>query len=511
MLKALRQLLRRDRAGVVPVAEPSAAELPQLPPPKVKAKQQSIPGYITSAATRNDTDLPRNDRRLATTDALALRNGTDTRQVMRDLVAATPDLSAAVFAYLRTAITKGYTLVGRNMDGSFNREATILAQQLATRFDEVKDYSDGFSGIGSIRSTSESLAKEILQYGAMSLELVLDKARLPRSLAPVSVTQVVFRQDDAWLKPVQKIGQEERDLDIPTYFYVALDQNLLEPYATTPMEASIQAVIADTDFFNDLRRLVKRALHPRLDVRIDQDKFIKTIPSSIAMDPEQVKAYTDSVMADIETKINELNPEDALVHFDFIDIIFLNHGNASPAQEEETLLNIGRSRIAAGSKAMPSILGHGSGTQNVASSETLLFMTSAAGAVQMKLNELYSQAFTLAVRLFGMDCYVEFRYDTIELRPESELEAFKSMKQSRVLQLLSYGFIGDDEASIELTGNVTPAGFTSLSGTRFMDAPAGGDANVASNGYSTTGAQGTTQGAGNQARKPSTPQQPKTA
>jgi hypothetical protein len=118
---------------------------------------------------------------------------------------------------------------------------------------------------------------------------------------------------------------------------------------------------------------------------------------------------------------------------------------------------------------MPSILGHGSGSQNVASSETLLFMKNAKGMVQEKLNEIYSRALTLAVRLFGYDVYVEFRYADIDLRPESELEAFRSMRQSRILEQLSLGFITDEQASIELTGQLPPPGFKPLSGTGFVD------------------------------------------
>jgi len=510
MLEALRRLFVGGATATPPEAPGlQAAELPALAPPKVKPRQQSLPSYLTRAKTQANSDLPRNDRALANTDTITLRNGADTRVVIRDLVASNPDLSAAVFGFLRTAITSEYKLVARNMDGSFNREATILAQQIATRFDEVQDYSDGFSGINSIRSTSESLGKEVLQYGAMGLELVLDKARLPRALSPVSTTQILMRQDDGWLKPVQKVGQEERDLDIPTFFMVALDQDLLQPYAESPLQAAIQPVLADLDFFNDLRRLVKRALHPRLDVAINEEKFRKTIPQDAALDPEKLSAYVKSVMDSVQEKINALNPEDALVHFDFIEVSFLNHGNASPAQEEETLLNIARSRVASGSKTMPSILGHGAGTQNVASTETLLFMASAVGAVQAKLDEIYSKAFTLAVRLFGMDVYVEFRYAPVDLRPKNELEAFFAMKQSRVLEQLSLGFITDDEACIELTGNVTPAGFAPLSGTRFKDPKPAGD--VAANGYSTTGSQGSKEGAAGKSRTPDTPTQPKTA
>jgi len=489
MLDAIRRWLGgQDKGGTVQ----AASQLAPVPVPKVKPKQQSIPSYITNTRQQGDRVLPRTDRALANTDILTLRTNGDTRQVIRSMVKATPDLSAGVFSYIRTAVSSRYTAMARNMDGTFNRDATLLLQQLLTRFNTVQNYEDGFSGIASMRSTAESLAKELVQYGAASLELALDKGRLPRSLNPVSVVQIQFKQDDKWLKPVQVIGQEEIDLDIPTFFYTSLDQDLLDPYADSPLEASLQPVLADNDFFNDLRRLVKRALHPRLDVKINEEKFRKTIPQEIIFDAEKVRAYTDQVVAEVQQRVNDLNPEDALVHFDFIEFAYLNHGTASPAGEEEILQGIARSRLAAGSKTLPSVLGHGGGTQNVASTESMLFIKNVSG-IQEKLNELFSRALTLAVRLFGQDCYVEFRYEPINLRPEDELEAFYAMKQSRVLELLSLGMITDDEASIMLTGTVTPAGFTSLMGTMFK----GGGA-IAGNPYSSTGSQGSTKGAGNQ-------------
>jgi hypothetical protein len=83
------------------------------------------------------------------------------------------------------------------------------------------------------------------------------------------------------------------------------------------------------------------------------------------------------------------------------------------------------------------------------------------------LNEIFSRAFTLATRLLGYDVVVEFRYSPVELRPETELEAFKQTRQMRVLELLSYGFLTDEEASLELTGKLPPKGFKPLSGTQF--------------------------------------------
>lgn len=485
----------------------AASKLAPLPPPKVRGTQQAYPSYLRNTQGGNaNSSLTRADRRLATTDLLSLRLGQDSRQIIRGFVAASPDLSAAVNAYVRTAITSSYKCKAFNSDGTFNREATQLALELLHRFDVVQDYADGFSGIWSTRSTSEALARELVTYGACSLELVLGKDRLPRTFLPISVRDIEFREDGKWLKPIQRIGSEVVDLDQPTFFYTSVDQDLKEAYADSPLEAALQPVIADFDFQNDLRRVIKRAIHPRMDVAIDMEKFKKNIPAEYLHDAEALNNYMTSVIAEIETRVNGLNPEDALVHFDFIKLAYINNGGSQLNQEYEVLQGILNSKMATGAKTLPSILGHSSASQNIASSETLLFMKNADGLVRMKLNEIYSRALTLAVRLFGLDIYVEFAYDPIDLRPTNELEAFFAMKQSRILELLSLGLMTDDEASIELTGKLPPATAQSLSGTFFK---AGGGQAGANNPYSTTGAGANTQGAMNESLKPDTPQQPK--
>ena len=80
---------------------------------------------------------------------------------------------------------------------------------------------------------------------------------------------------------------------------------------------------------------------------------------------------------------------------------------------------------------------------------------------------IYSRALTQAVRLQGQDVYVEFKYAELDLRPQAELEAYKAMEQSRILEQLSLGLISDEEACILLTGNLPPEGYKPLAGSMF--------------------------------------------
>jgi hypothetical protein len=416
-------------------------------------------------------------------------------------------LSAATSAYLRVALTQSYKCLARNMDGTFNREATALAHELLRRFDLVPNYAeDGFSQTASMRSLSESLGKQILHTGAMAFELVLDKARLPSKLVGVSTTQIKFYEDSKGLRPVQLIGGQEVDLDYPTFFYTSLDQDLLTPYADSPFESAIQPVLADAEYTNDLRRVLKRAIHPRLQAIINNEIAVQRMPPEAFNDPAKMKAYFDNLVTQVENVVNGLAPEDALVSLDMVEFSYVAGGTGQVPDVIKTVQEVLNAKLATGAKTLPSILGHGAGTQNVASSETLLFMKNADGVVRVKLNEMYSKALTLAVRLFGLDVAVYFEYDPIDLRPANELEAFSSMKQARILELLSLGFLEDDEAAIVLTGQLTGPSFKPLSGTGFFKPD---PATAAGNPYSGTSNGGAGGGPVNQSLKPKTPTQKK--
>lgn len=443
----------------------AAQTLPTQPTPKAPTKPQAFPSYVQTAG-KSTAPLPVTDKRLTNTDFTTYRSGANTATIMRNFAAASPDLAAAISAYLRTGIPNEYTAVAKNLDGSFNPEATSLVQQIITRMDVLPTYADGFSGSYSLRSVAESLGKELLLYGACSAELVLDKTRTPSRIQPLHVGHITFIPDGSDLIPIQTLAGQRINLDIPTFFWVSLDQDLLTPYASSPLEPALRPTLFSEDFMQDLWRVVKRAVHPRQTVTIDWEKLQKMMPPEAQHDSEAQTVWMNNVIKDVTDTVNGLTPDQALVKFDFIDVERESNGNSSLSNEWSTLQDIANSKLASGAKTLPAILGHATGS-NTASTESMLFVKSADGTIRSKLNEIFSRILTLAVRLYGNDVTVEFKYAGIDLRPDTELESFKVQKQSRILELLSYGFLTDEEASLELTGKLPPQGFTPLSGTQF--------------------------------------------
>lgn len=479
--------------------------LPPEPPPVVKPRQATIPPQFPSAEPSKTAVLIKRDLNLANSDALQLRRGATTNDTVRDFVSASPDLSAAMNAMLRLGITERYKMKAWNPDGTFNADATRLAYQIAQRMDMVPNYAEGYNRTNSFLSLSEAMARDGLSTGGMSMELVLDKSRLPAKFVPIATANIVWYPDVAGktVIPAQLLGGVTTMLDIPAFFYTSIDQDLRTAYSSSPFEPALQPVIADAEFTNDMRRVIKRAVYPRLDISIDEEKLKLSTPPEVLNDPDKLREFRNKVQDDIKGVINGLQPEDALVHYDFLVVQYVDGAMHAPQEVFQGIQDIVNAKLATGAKTLPSVLGHGSGSQNVASSETLLAMKTADGLVRKKLNEMLSKGMTLAVRLFGLDVAVNFEYEEIELRAAGELEAFRAQKQSRILEQLSLGLITDEEACLDLTGSLPPPGMAPLSGTMFMmPAP---PADAAGNGYSGTGVGGGQSGGGAGTQKNKTP------
>lgn len=459
MFEKLRSFLSRTNLD-------AATQLTPVAPIKAKPGSRAWPAFFTSTKPSKDA-ITRPDRRLINTDVLSYRNGASTHKVLQDMVASSPELSSAVYTAIRLGVPEKYVAIARTMEGAIDPKATALLQSLITRFDVIGDPLEGYTGTGSLKSVSEFLAKDIVMYGTMACELVLDKSRLPYRLQPISSTVVQFKADGKGVKPFQKVGEDELDLDIPTVAIIQLDNNGLSPYSASPLEPALKAVVFSETFMADLTRVMRKAIHPRLKVKVSEEMVRKYLSPEAQMDEEKARKELATMTSDIESKVNNLQPEDALVYLDSLG--FEVETPTGSGDDYAILRQIANAKLASGSKTLPSVLGleSGSASSNIASTEVAIYLRSLDSAIRQKLNEIYSRLFTVAIRLLGVDGFVTFEYEALSIRPASELAAHRQTEMAMILDKLSLGLLDDNEASLILTGKLPPPGFKPLSGTMF--------------------------------------------
>lgn len=464
-----------------------------LPPSYIKKAKGQISDRSTNYSKSDLSDL-------ASTAA-------SPKELIKTLIENSPDASLAASSLARVAITDSYTVVAYDLDGRINVPATEAATILANRLDKLRPNYSTYTPPHDFRSLSERALKQMCITGSFGSELVLGKGKIPEKISIFSTLKIKWEEKNGVQVPYIQQNGETYYLESPLIVIEDIDQDVDTPYSSSPYSASIQPILADFEFVNDLRRAFSKANLPRPTAKVLTEKIKESIPSEIAIDPDKLKAYMNNIIAEVQRVMNDLRPEDALVYFDTVEVAHLSAGNISShnaVKEHKELLN---GKVASGLQTLPAILGRGS-TSTTSSTESMLYLRAVEG-IQAKLNHMFSSHLTVGIRLQGHDCFVQFSYRKPDLRPSLELETFRTQKQSRIREQLSDGWISDEEASIELTGGLPSGDFKPMSGTGFYSKSAASGGNPYSN-TSVDGGLSDTQTGKNQKAKDQNPSSNKT-
>lgn len=431
----------------------------------------------------NKNQIPKDNRQTLNDSYNTVRSQNSMTGAIRAMTAREGTFSSAVFSFIEIAMS-GYTAMAFNTsDQQFNISGALAAMSVISRLNTVYDYTAGYSDKPSFNITLERCLLDVVCSGAVSGELVLNKARLPDRINLVAYETLNWtsRGKNKGKYPAQTpiSGGDPILLDIATFFVAEMHKHTPKAYTDSMMSAGMQQVFAFGEFVNEMRRAVRRNAVGRLTASIDSVMIQSGMPEEIKKDPDKIQGWMDSHRTQVELVLNGLNPEDALVFYDQVTVDLLKADGEKA--DYVPLLNALSGQTATALKSSPSILGlRLNGSQSLSNTESLVFLKVAA-SIQRPVEEFMSRLLTLAVRLYGIDVYVEFKFKPINLRPEDELEAFQTMRESRILDQLSEGFLSDDEAAWMMTGGPRPAGAPPLSGSGFRRKGATGiDASKAS-------------------------------
>lgn len=390
-----------------------------------------------------------------------------------------PDLMRILAAGNALASTAGLNLVAladtgvqlkayNSLSQEFSREGLLAAELIVSGINTSSDYSKGYADKKSLPCLIESLLREVSLTGGCGVELVLDKHRIPDRLEIFDYSEVNWISNGRGGKyPQQKPKTGEAvDLNYPTIFIGEAFKSAAEKYATPFMASGAQSLFQLESFLEDSWRVIRMAGEPRLTASLDYEQLVRSAPANVQNDPVKLAAFLEDARSQIETLLSGLEPAEAIVAYNQVELGKIDTGNEKKDFSE--LMGVYTGMAASALKSNASILGlrSSSGSQNVASTESFI-STLTARRLQLPVEEVLSRALTLATRLLGVDCYIEVEFKPIQLRPTTELEAFRAMRQNRVLELLSLGRITDDEAQVELGLGSIPEAAEELTGTGF--------------------------------------------
>lgn len=402
------------------------------------------------------------------------RSSTNITQLMRHMARVEGPFSTAVHNMVEVA-NNGHKIRAYDaINHTFSTEGTLLAMTVLESFGTMYDYSQGFTNRQSVETLKSMGLREVILTGAVAGELILNKARLPDSLQLVGFETLKFQSDGkGGGTPYQTQSGDKIDLNLPTFWISYLNTDPGKVYARSMMEAAIKLIIYFEEFMEDIRRSVRVSGHNRTTLTLDSEKIKLLADPDTQNDPVKLQDFFESVRSAVQTMVENIDPEQAYVMYDTVKADVIQAGTGTKL-DYSPLLSVISGQYATAMKTPPSVLGLRleSGSQALGNVETLIFLKSAK-AIQTPVEEMLSRALTLSCRLYGLNVYVKFQFDPLDLRPEIETEAYLTMQQTRILERLSIGHISDDEAAVLLGTFPRPPGAPDLSGTMFMEGKAG--------------------------------------
>ena len=377
--------------------------------------------------------------------------------------------STAVHSYIQLAMS-GYKVTAYKAGThEFDPVATRVATSILVSLDTLYDYTIGFSDKQSTDGLLETLLKEVLHTGACCAELVLNRYTLPEKVVtvPVDTLSWVPNKDKSVYPKQRSSDGDDIELNLPTIFYASMHQVSNSKFPRSPLEAALQMLFVYTEFIEDLNKVLRRTGHSRLVIKIVQEAVKNMAPLDYVNDPKKMTDFFNTTREQIEDVIKGLEPDEALVLYDSAEVDSIS-AKGEKADYTELLKSLG-GMMAASLKTMPSVVGLGQGSQNLATAETMVYVK-LVGSIQKPVATVMSRLITLAVRLVaGVDSYCTFVFNPVNIRPPSELSAHESVIFQTHLRKLSLGLYTDEEfAHIVGTGPRAP-GAPALSGTMFMD------------------------------------------
>lgn len=448
-----------------------------VPKKKANPKGVSESSTFNPTQTTNFKAIPNFSMHLQ--DIFTNRGSQDSRQLLKDMFRHDPDVSATMSAYLTIANTtprfRAYT-VDHQLDPAALADVENIKQALFGRI----DYTDGFRFVDSIEETCDKMRYSILLTGGIGGELVFDKFLVPSRINHVNLNEM------KWYEPLPGIYKPEQwptldqsnhiSLDIANFFVKYYRQNPFEIYSQSNFVSCINTIASRQQVINDLYRIMQKIGYPRLEVSVVEEVLRKNAPADFQQDEVKMRGWLNSRMTDIANSLTNLGPDAAYVHTDAIEPKILNEGGPAKSMDVSSIIDVLNAQNQAALKTMASIIGRGEAGVNTGTVEARIFSLSAQ-SINVPIANMLSDMFTLAMRMAGYPGYVCCEFDPVEMRPDTELEPQRTMKQARYLENLSLGTITDVEYHMEILGRPPPPGAPVLSGTMFMQpAPAGVDA-----------------------------------
>ncbi len=406
-----------------------------------KVENPSYPDIRGAGSIRRTANTILYDQYLQ--DLESYRYSKDADDLIDRLSRSDSDMGNAVYNFL-IALDSGVDFSVVDDRSSKLSRSTLRLNSLLKRF-------KGNAIDRSISSIIRQMGRLCLVRGACGLEVITDE------LGRVSRLNVIDPKWVDWVREGDEFVAYQNNTKVSSDFlyWCFIDPDVDSPQHISLILSALQPIFFRIGVLQDLEKVVDRAGWARLHANILEDVMIRNAPASVRRNAESLRGWMESRRLEVQKALTDLRPEDAIVHYNSAEVDYLSPQTGGHI-DIEPLMRVLDQQISSGLKALPSILGRGSGTEG--DTESVLYVRGVK-FFQKTMSDTLENVFNFCLQLEGVRGNTVVKFHEVDLRSPNEIENHKIMKQKRVLELATIGFVTVEDACMELTGKELPKGF----------------------------------------------------
>lgn len=265
-------------------------------------------------------------------------------------------------------------------------------------------------------------------------------------------------------------------LDPIRFRYVSKDPDVYQPGGRSPFLAVLDTVFFYQQFMRDLQAVVHQNNVPRLDIKVLTETVAVTINSlyphlNLPGQETARQIFIDGYLADLQNTINNLQADDAFIHWDNVETNYINPtGTAIPVPAIVAALD---AQIVAATKQLPLLLGRNEGATTTHATVQWQVYVLKLSDYQRIANTLATWALNLYLRIQGRQSYAVLEYEKHKTSDEYLDAQTLNLKAVTWEIFVDRGWGDDDEAAQDLLGHDAVGKDTPE--TQVVDSPDAGD------------------------------------
>ncbi len=361
--------------------------------------------------------------------------------------------SSSLYTHVRMMTDDFRVTAYKNNDSTF-ADGQAFIDKLKARFDYTESYNEKFYTPNTIHDQIGRISRNILtsDNAAAALFVRLNPDYSVDEFCPLDCDSIYFEKNSnsKKIEPYTYVDNRKTPLNYLNFLWQPLDSDAGEITGNNPLRPGLRTTFTKMEFLENLRKVLRNQAWPKVKVVLDEQATINLAPSDVRQDPKKLIDWVNDYLSKVEAQLTGIEPDQNIIVYDTIkEISFLESANNFDPTPMANLLD---SELISSYKSPPSTIGKGGSTrtgEGLASAELVIFRRSIK-ALRKIIEITYSRAFTLAMRLNGLQGYVKFMFKEFTLRPPEESAQFDSTRQTTVILAWQNGAINDEEKNRRL-------------------------------------------------------------